>query len=233
MEDKNIIYSGTYHGKADKPISWEEFVWIFDTIWGKSFHHLPKYPEIIGHIYGTWTSKDGATHQAMSFDEIGEAYKNFETYDISLVGNPDNTPECSIYYLPAKAEVLININALSSEKVSTIINIVKSLFPKFFLEKGETPKKYVKNILRQYKFPKMQKKLLNYLSDTLPKATTTLKIQVGTRDWASLKRDTIATINKNGLGKILTIIGKKGEMDKYFYQLIFSPQAEKKSGKTN
>lgn len=97
----------------------------------------------------------------------------------------------------------------------------------------KAPKQTVKEILKQYKFPKMQKKLINKLVNMLPKDTKTLKTEVGTNDLSSLKRDTLATIKKQGLSPILVIKSYKGGFDSHFYQMELILPSITKTGSKN
>lgn len=87
--------------------------------------------------------------------------------------------------------------------------------------KRMTPKQTVKEILKQYKFPKKQKALIKALSDILPKNTKTLKGEIHTGDLSSLRRDTLTTIKKHGLSDILSIESYKNGFE-YFYRLIIN-----------
>lgn len=86
--------------------------------------------------------------------------------------------------------------------------------------KGITEKQKIKEILKQYKFPKKQKALIKALSDFLPKSTKTLRNEIGTGDLSSLKRDTLTIIKKHGLSDILSIVSYKDGFE-YFYRLTF------------
>lgn len=129
MSMQNAIFENSYHGKTDSPISWSDFVEIFNTIWGKEFHNLPKYPQILGGIYATWVDGRGAEFKAESLEEIKRAYENYQTAEIFIQGNPNLAPKCEITYICASAEIRVILRVENEEKINSILSVVKGYLP--------------------------------------------------------------------------------------------------------
>ncbi|MBC8447571.1 MAG: toll/interleukin-1 receptor domain-containing protein [Chloroflexi bacterium] len=118
-----------YRGRADKPADWEALVRIFDTIWGSDAHSLPCWPKVYGGVYASWRDASGANHKADSLDEVGEAYKQYETALIAFQGGLGEGPDCVFKYWPANAEALIEVKASDKETAERIITEVQQEFP--------------------------------------------------------------------------------------------------------
>lgn len=129
MNIQDITFEKSYRGKTDNSIAWSQFIEIFNTIWGKEFHHLPKYPQILGGIYAAWTDGKGTTFNTESLEEIKSAYQDKQTAEIFIRGNPNHAPKCEVVYICANAEIRVILRAKNKEKVNSILNLVKEYFP--------------------------------------------------------------------------------------------------------
>lgn len=118
-----------YKGKAQGPVSWEALLQIFDTLYGEKARSLPKYPAVIGAVYGKWIDSDNTQQEAASLVEIEDAYKKNETAYIIFSGSIDKGPPCIFEYWPSKAESFIEVHAPDNKTAAQLISSVKKVFP--------------------------------------------------------------------------------------------------------
>ena len=83
-------------------------------------------------------------------------------------------------------------------------------------------KKLISQILKDYPFPKTQRKLLRFLGDCKPKKVSAIKQATGTKSDASLLRDTNKRIKKYGGSTLLRIKSCKDQKITGFYRLLIS-----------
>jgi len=98
----------SYLGRAGQAVEWDAILRIFDTIWGHENQSLPKYPEAIKNMYGSWEDRWGVKYDAESLDEIGQAYQKRETAVISLRSFGPHL-RCHFMYWPGKAEAYVEV----------------------------------------------------------------------------------------------------------------------------
>ena len=118
-----------YRGRAPEPVSWEALVRIVDSLWGESARSLPKYPKVIGGIYGRWFDGRSIQHEAESIDEIERAYKQFETASIVFTGSIGKGPSSAFQYWPSKGEAFIEVQAPDETTANQLISSVQKEFP--------------------------------------------------------------------------------------------------------
>jgi hypothetical protein len=123
------IFERTYSGRAPKPVDWRAIEQIFDVVWGADARSLPRFPSVIGGIYGMWRDAGQVEHKAASLAEIGEAYDRLETSMISLHGSLAGQPDCYFVYWPARAKASIDVRAEDAERADDIVEAVSAAFP--------------------------------------------------------------------------------------------------------
>jgi hypothetical protein len=119
----------SYSGRAEEPVEWEALLRIFDTIWGPEARSLPKYPKVIGAVHASWQDASRVEHEAESLDEVGQAYRQYETALISFRGSLDSGPRCFFKYWPAKAEASIEVLAGGQTIADQCVAAVRKEFP--------------------------------------------------------------------------------------------------------
>ncbi len=123
-------YSRTLRGRIDAPLEWSVLESFFDVCFGPGKRSLPKYPDAIGHIFARWQEKDGATHEAQSLEELGDAYQNHITYQVefnSLLPNPPGNR--SFIYRPGLGDATLTVSTSSKEVLDNLISRFIQLFP--------------------------------------------------------------------------------------------------------
>lgn len=81
-----------YVGRAEEAVPWDAVERVFDAIWSAAWRSLPRYPEVIGDVWASWWDGDGLEHEADSLDEVGAAYRRFETGRIHIHGHHGDLP---------------------------------------------------------------------------------------------------------------------------------------------
>jgi hypothetical protein len=127
MAERTITLS--YSGRAEQPVEWEALLRIFVTIWGREARSLPKYPDVIGAVHGSWHDALGVRHEAESLDEIEQAYQQRETAYISLRGSLGPPLPCRFKYWPARAEAWVEVQARDQTIAEQRVDAVRKEFP--------------------------------------------------------------------------------------------------------
>lgn len=122
--------SKTYRGFADQPLSSQQFLDLFDKLWGESARGFPRYPHVIGGISAYWRSADGVEHDVSNLNEILSAYEQKLTSEIQITGKINENPRCLIDYVPSEAKVRFTIMAENEEIADRYIGYVNEMFPK-------------------------------------------------------------------------------------------------------
>lgn len=123
------ILKYNYSGIAEKPVDWDVLLKIFDAIWGSEARSLPLYPKVIGGVRAHWQDAEGVEYKAEFLDEVGQAYKQYETALISFSGSLGNGPRCRFIYLPAKARASVYIQTEDQILAEQILAIIRKFFP--------------------------------------------------------------------------------------------------------
>lgn len=119
-----------YSGRAEQPVEWEALLRIFDTIWGPEARSLPKYPKVIGAVHASWQDASRVEHEAESLDEVGQAYRQYETaLLISFRGYLDSGTRCFFKYWPPKADASIEVRVGDQTTAEQYIAAVRKEFP--------------------------------------------------------------------------------------------------------
>jgi hypothetical protein len=116
-------------GRARQPVEWDAILRIFDTIWGRENRLLPKYPDAIKNMHGSWEDSQGVKYDAESLDEIGPAYQRHETAVISLRSFGQPLFRCHFTYWPSKAEAYFEVYASDQATADQGVAAVKQEFP--------------------------------------------------------------------------------------------------------
>jgi hypothetical protein len=118
-----------YLGRANAPVEWEALLRIFDTIWGHEARSLPIFPRAKHSVHASWRDASGTEYKATSLDEVGQAYRRYETSYISIIGSTERGYRCSFEYWPAKAEARTKVRAGDEKTAEQLIAAVRAEFP--------------------------------------------------------------------------------------------------------
>jgi hypothetical protein len=124
-----ITIRRSYSGRARQPVEWGAILRIFDTIWGRENQSLPKYPDAIKNIHGSWEDREGVKYDANSLNEIGQAYQRHETAVISLRSFGQPLLRCRFIYRPSEAQAYFEIYASDQAIAERGVAAVKQEFP--------------------------------------------------------------------------------------------------------
>ncbi len=151
-------------------------------------------------------------------------YSSFAKKKYLYGDNPDIYRE-SIGHNDYKRKIgFINKSLQDLDSMVGLIGEEISFEQKNLANKTIAPKKFVQSILEKNIFPRKQKKLINRLSlaPAFRKETKILAREIETSDIHSLKKDTLATINKHGLSDVLKIEPFR-DNSRSFYKLEVYP----------
>jgi hypothetical protein len=115
-------------------VGWETLARTFDALWGdalwsKEARSLPKYPNVVGGVHARWVDGQNAEHEAVSLDEIKQAYERLETASITFSGLTETGLHRNFHYRPSKVEASVVVEAPDPTTAEQIIKAVSKEFP--------------------------------------------------------------------------------------------------------
>lgn len=124
-----VNFNEEYLGFSYLKLEWKDLVDIFDEIWGKKMHSLPRYPTIIGGVSAGWAKDDGTKIEAEKLEELKKALNDERVNTITISSEIGQDPDVYFSYSPKEKKIHFNITSKKSEVISPTISTIKKYFP--------------------------------------------------------------------------------------------------------
>ena len=119
-----------YEGSINKTPKWIVFEKIFNGIWGKEAHSLPRYPDVIGGVSASWLNNRKIRFDAESLEEVQYAFNNKEILRLTFIGNINKKPfQAYFSYTKKNNTISFRYSSEREEETDKFILFVKKYFP--------------------------------------------------------------------------------------------------------
>lgn len=122
--------SRTYTGGSAEPVTWDELLTVFDTIFGEDTRSLKRYPETLHHVHASWIERDGNQREAGTLDDVRRSYEDELTYKVEFSGFREGGRACYFDYFPGLTPPTAHarLQAQPSE-IESMLDVVREMFP--------------------------------------------------------------------------------------------------------
>lgn len=108
---------------------WATLERLFEALWGKSAHSLPRFPDIHGIVSASWIDKLGTRYTAKHLNEVRDAYARDEPVLIEFSGGLGDPVEAYLRYWPKTAEIEAELTTGDPRTAERLLETMRREFP--------------------------------------------------------------------------------------------------------
>jgi len=123
------IITRQFHRHATEALPWGTLSNLFNFIWGETQRSLLSYPHVLGHMRGRWWDGEMREYTLSTVDDLHDPYTQQLTRLIVFSSSGGAKPEVQFTYMPATAEVQVNIRTDDDNALATISAAIQAAFP--------------------------------------------------------------------------------------------------------
>ncbi len=123
--------TGSYLGYREEPLSWDELLEIFDTMFDEEARDLRTWPQAMRNTHVSWTDGEGINHEVESLDELSEAYARGLTAVVRMSDSITSGYRGAFLYVPGGPQpgARVDLHGAPND-VDRRLEVIQRYFPR-------------------------------------------------------------------------------------------------------